>query len=233
MILYSIGDSVTWGAELENKEEGRYSKLVANHIGGIDCNNASSGVSNDYIFRNAMRDITQWIKTNRIWDETNGWVESDELKVLIGWTSPTRFEWWDGEKYVQDRLWVDYDKWGDVDKWQTTEQQDKFILHQNELIPSYIRTFNHIQSLISLCELNGIDYYFFNTFYQYETIKEPKSKIDLWGRETEQLGLEYLKVEMDNMYDYLNKNNATFHERKHPTKKSHKLWANYIIEKWL
>ena len=233
MILYSIGDSVTWGAELENKEEGRYSKLVANHIGGIDCNNASAGVSNDYIFRNAMRDINQWIETGRIWDETNGWVESDELKVLIGWTSPTRFEWWDGKKYVQDRLWVDYDKWGKPDENQTTEQQDKFILHQNELIPSYIRTFNHIQSLILLCELNGIDYYFFNTFYQYETIKEPKSKIDLWGRETEQLGLEYLKVEMDNMYDYLNKNNATFHERKHPTKKSHKLWANYIIEKWL
>ena len=233
MILYSIGDSVGWGAELENKEQERYSKLVANYLGGIDCNNASSGVSNDYIFRNSMRDINQWIKTKRIWDETNGWVESDELKVLIGWTSPTRFEWWDGEKYVQDRLWVDYDKWGKPDENQTTELQDKFILHQNELIPSYIRTFNHIQSLISLCELNDIDYYFFNTFYQYETIKEPKSKIDLWGRETEQLGLEYLKVEMDNMYDYLNKNKATFHERKHPTKKSHKLWANYIIEKWL
>ena len=233
MILYSIGDSVTWGAELENKEEERYSNLVANHLNGIDCNNASAGVSNDYIFRNTMRDINQWIKTKRIWDETNGWVESDELKVLIGWTSPTRFEWWDGEKYVQDRLWVDYDKWGKPDENQTTEQQDKFILHQNELIPSYIRTFNHIQSLISLCELNGIDYYFFNTFYQYEIIKEPNSKIDLWGRETEQLGLKYLKVEMDNMYDYLNKNNATFHERKHPTKKSHKLWANYIIEKWL
>ena len=233
MILYSIGDSVGWGAELENKEQERYSKLVANYLDGIDCNNASSGVSNDYIFRNSMRDINQWIKTKRIWDETNGWVESDELKVLIGWTSPTRFEWWDGKKYVQDRLWVDYDKWGKPDENQTTELQDKFILHQNELIPSYIRTFNHIQSLISLCELNDIDYYFFNTFYQYETIKEPKSKIDLWGRETEQLGLEYLKVEMDNMYDYLNKNKATFHERKHPTKKSHKLWANYIIEKWL
>ena len=233
MILYSIGDSVAWGAELQNKEEERYSKLVANHLNGIDCNNASSGVSNDYIFRNSMRDINQWIKTKRIWDETNGWVESDELKVLIGWTSPTRFEWWDGKKYVQDRLWVDYDKWGKPDENQTTELQDKFILHQNELIPSYIRTFNHIQSLILLCELNGIDYYFFNTFYQYETIKEPKSKIDLWGRETEQLGLEYLKVEMDNMYDYLNKNKATFHERKHPTKESHKLWANYIIEKWL
>ena len=233
MILYSIGDSVTWGAELENKEEERYSKLVANHLDGIDCNNASSGVSNDYIFRNSIRDINQWIQTNKIWDETNGWVESDELKVLIGWTSPTRFEWWDGEKYVQDRLWVDYDKWGKPDETQTTELQDKFIIHQNELIPSYIRTYNSILSLMSFCDLHGIDYYFFNTFYHYEEIKEPKSKIDLWGRDKEQLGLEYLNVEMDNMYDYLNKNGGTFHERKHPTKESHKLWANYIIEKWL
>ena len=233
MILYSIGDSVTWGAELENKENERYSKLVADDLGAIDCNNASAGVSNDYLFRNAMRDIHQWINTHKIWDETNGWSESDELKVLIGWTSPTRFEWWDGEKYVQDRLWVDYDKWGSPDENQTTEQQDKFILHQNELIPSYIRTFNHIQSLISICELNGIDYYFFNTFYHYENIKEPKSKIDLWGRDEEQLGLKFLKEEMDNMYDYLNKNNATFHERKHPTKESHKMWANYILNTWL
>ena len=233
MILYSIGDSVTWGAELENKEQERYSKLVANHLNAIDCNNASAGVSNDYIFRNTMRDILQWLDTGRIWDETNGWVESDGLKVLIGWTSPTRFEWWDGKKYAQDRLWVDYDKWGAPDVNQTTEQQDKFILHQNELIPSYIRAFNHIQSLISLCELNGIDYYFFNTFYHYENIKEPKSKIDSWGRDTDQLGLNYLKVDMDNMYDYLNKNNGTFHERKHPTKESHKMWANYIIKEWL
>ena len=232
MILYSIGDSVTWGAELENKEQERYSKLVANHLGAIDCNNASSGVSNDYIFRNSIRDINQWIQTNKICDETNGWVESDELKVLIGWTSPTRFEWWDGEKYRQDRLWVDYDKCGKVDEYQTTELQDKFILHQNELIPSYIRTINHIISLESFLKLHNIDYYFFNTFYEYEELEEPTSKIDLWGRDTEQLGINY-KIEMDNMYDYLNKNGGTFHERKHPTKESHEMWANYIIEKWL
>ena len=233
MILYTIGDSVTWGAELENKEQERYSKLVANHLGAIDCNNASAGVSNDYIFRNSMRDINQWCDTGRIWDETNGWIESDELKVLIGWTSPTRFEWWDGEKYVQDRLWVDYDKWGKPDENQTTEQQDKFILHQNELIPSYTRTYNKILSLSTLLSLYGVDYHFFNTFYHYDNLNEPKSRIDLWGRDKEQLGLEYLKVPMNNMYDYLNKNNATFHERKHPTKESHELWANYIIKEWL
>ena len=51
MILYSIGDSVTWGAELENKENERFSKIIADEIGFIDCNNASAGVSNDYIFK--------------------------------------------------------------------------------------------------------------------------------------------------------------------------------------
>lgn len=233
MILYSIGDSVTWGAELNKKEEERYSKLVSNHIGAIDCNNASSGVSNDYIFRNTMRDINQWIHTQRIWDETNGWIESDKLKVIIGWTAPTRFEWWNGEKYIQDRLWVDYDKWGAPDLNKTTNLQDKFILHQNELLPSYIRTINHIISLESFLRLHNIDYYFFNTFYEYEELDEPKSKIDLWGRDEEQLGLNYYKIQMDNMYNYLNKNNGTFHERKHPTKESHKMWAEYIIKKWL
>ena len=79
---------------------------------------------------------------------------------------------------------------------------------------------------------HNIDYYFFNTFYEYEELEEPKSKIDLWGRDTEQLGLIY-KIEMDNMYDYLNKNGGTFHERKHPTKESHEMWANYIIKRWL
>ena len=107
---------------------------------------------------------------------------------------------------------------GILDENQTTDLQDKFILHQNELTPSYIRTFNHIKSLESFLRLNKIDFYFFNTFYQYEELDEPNSKIDLWGRDKKQLGLEYYKIQMDNMYDYLKKENGTFHERKHPTK---------------
>ena len=41
-IIYSIGDSVVWGAELENKQEERFSHYVANHFGAIDCNNATA-----------------------------------------------------------------------------------------------------------------------------------------------------------------------------------------------
>ena len=110
-----------------------------------------------------------------------------------------------------------------ADENQTTDLQDKFILHQNELTPSYIRTFNQIKSLESFLRLNKIDFYFFNTFYQYEELDEPNSKIDLWGGIKRQLGLEYYKIQMDNMFDYLKKENGTFHERKHPTKESHKM----------
>jgi hypothetical protein len=231
MILYSIGDSVVYGTELDDKESERFSSIVSKHMGAIDCNNASSGVSNDYIFRNTMRDVNHWIQTNELWSEESGWIKSDELKVIIGWTAPTRFEWWNGTSYQQERLWAGYDKWGKPDFEKTTE--DEFVLNQTHLIPSYVRTFNYIQSLISLLELHGIDYYFFNSFYKYTEIKEPITKIDLWGRSKKQIGIEYLKYDMDNMYDYLSNNGGDFHQRKHPTKESHNMWANYIIKKWL
>lgn len=106
-IIYSIGDSVVWGAELENKQEERFSHYVANHFGAIDCNNATAGVSNDYIYRHAVRDIMGWLNDGSIWSEETGWVNGEELIVVIGWTAPTRFEWWDGKKYQQEDCGVD------------------------------------------------------------------------------------------------------------------------------
>jgi hypothetical protein len=87
--------------------------------------------------------------------------------------------------------------------------------------------------MISLCELHNIDYYFFNAFYEYEMVKEPNEKIDMFGRNTEQLGFDYLYPHLDNMYDYIKNNGGKFLPRKHPTKESHKMWANYIIKEWL
>jgi len=239
MILYSNGDSVTWGAELDDKNNERYSKLVSNHYNAIDCNYASAGVSNDYIYRTTLRDIIHWKNTKKSWSEETGWIEDDNMMVLIGWTSPTRFEWWNGSEYIQDRLWVDYDKWGSPDEYQTTELQDKFILYQNEIIPSYIRTFNHIISLSSILNHYKIPFYFFNVFYDYKNVKNPKNKIDKFGRDEFQLSFEYYNNEINksffntSMYGYLKKNRGKFLPRKHPTKESHKMWADYIIKQWL
>ena len=96
--VYSIGDSVVWGAELENKQYERFSYDFARRLGATDCNNASAGVSNDYIFRNTIRDIYHWKKTGQVWSEETGWIDSDEFILCMGVTSPTRFEWWDGKR---------------------------------------------------------------------------------------------------------------------------------------
>ena len=234
-ILYTNGDSVVWGAELENKETQRFSHYVSEQHNMWDCNNASAGVSNDYIYRQTMRDVSHWLSTEQCWSEESGWVHSDEMFVSIGWTSPTRFEWWDGQQYQQERLWAGYDKWGDNDKDRTTE--DEFVLNQTELIPSYIRTFNHIIGLSSFLDMNGIPYYFFNVFYEYDLNIEPDGKIDKFGRDKDQICLKSLwsnlpqEFKNQTMYKYIEENGGGFLPRKHPTEESHKIWASYLNKK--
>lgn len=233
-ILYSHGDSVVWGAELENKQTERFSYHIANHYGWLDCNNASAGVSNDYIYRQTMRDVSRWIFDRTIWSEETGWVHSDELIVSIGWTSPTRFEWWTGDSYQQERLWVGYDKWGENDKDRTTE--DQFVLHQTEDVPSYIRTFNQIIGLSAFLDKHNIPYYFFNTFYDYQFPNEPDGKIDKFGKHTEQLDLRILynmlpdEFTFGTMYDYIKFMGEGFLPRNHPTKEAHKEWSKFLID---
>lgn len=234
-ILYANGDSVVWGAELDSKTTQRFSNLLAVQKEWIECNNASAGVSNDYIYRQTMRDVSHWLNTGKCWSEESGWIESDELKVVIGWTSPTRFEWWTGTEYQQERLWVGYDMWGDTDKDRITELS--FIINQTEDIPSYIRTFNHIIGLSSFLDKHKIQYVFFNVFYEYQNIDEPQSKIDKFGREQDQIVFESLWEQLPNefkhqtMYEYIKNEGGTFLPRNHPTKQSHQLWASYLNKK--
>ncbi len=235
-ILYSHGDSVVWGAELENKQTERFTYHLANEYGWIDCNNASAGVSNDYIYRQTMRDVSRWLFDRNIWSEETDWVYSDELIVSIGWTSPTRFEWWTGNEYQQERLWAGYDKWGDNDKHRTTE--DQFVLHQTEDIPSYIRTFNQIISLSAFLDKHNIPYYFFNTFYEYRLPDEPEDKIDKFGKRTNQLDLKVLwnmlpdEFTFGTMYDYIKFMGEGFLPRNHPTAESHQEWSKFLINEF-
>ena len=232
-ILYSNGDSVVWGAELENKETQRFSGILSKELGMIDCNNSSAGVSNDYIYRQTMRDVTHWLETGECWSEESGWVTSKDIFVTIGWTSPTRFEWWNGTSYQQERLWKGYDKWGDDDKDKSTE--DEFVLNQTQDLPSYIRTFNHILALSSWLDLNGIGFNFYNTFYEYDlSVEQGIGKIDSFGRNEYQTCLDYTWKNLpkdfteNTMYNYLITEGGGFLPRKHPTKESHILWANYL-----
>lgn len=234
-VLYSNGDSTIWGAELDNKETERFSSIIADKLGWIDCNNASSGVSNDYIYRQTLRDVSHWLKHKKVWSEESQWVETDTLFVLIGWTAPTRFEWWDDTEYKQERLWVEYDKWGNTDADKMTDAM--FAINQTMDIPSYIRTFNHIITLSAFLEKNNIPYYFFNSFYNYQIPTEPTKKIDKFGGEEFQTGLQTLwdfipqSMKDETMFEYLKNNGGDFLPRKHPSAQSHKMWADNLLKK--
>jgi hypothetical protein len=234
-VIYSNGDSVTWGAELNNKKDERFSAILANKIKYTDCNNASAGVSNDYIYRQSLRDVLHWINHRTVWSEETGWVNADNIFMLIGWTAPTRFELWNGNHYVQERLWADYDKWGinDVNK----QTEINFILNQTDIIPSYVRTFNHIISLSSILTLNRIPHYFFNVFYEYEIPTEPSQRIDKFGKLDHQTDLKTLWYHLPSsfkdksMYSVIRENHGTFLDRNHPSAYSHTIWSNYLLTK--
>ena len=49
------GCSITWGDELEDRENERYSKLVSNHFLTEDCNISHCGNSNDRIVRESIK----------------------------------------------------------------------------------------------------------------------------------------------------------------------------------
>tara|TARA_R100001079_G_C4390820_1_gene127142 strand:+ start:110 stop:745 length:636 start_codon:yes stop_codon:yes gene_type:complete len=80
MKIYFDGCSWTKGAELENPEEERYSKLICNHLGAEETNLSMSGGSNDRIVRNLL------VENN---------IEEYDL-AIIQMTFPARTEWYTG-----------------------------------------------------------------------------------------------------------------------------------------
>ena len=67
----------------------------------------------DRTFRTVIRDICRIEKYGEVWSEETGNVEStiDDILVIIGWTSPFRFEWFKDGEYYQSRLWKKDDIW--------------------------------------------------------------------------------------------------------------------------
>ncbi len=66
-VLYTNGDSVSWGSELKDRTN-RFSTLIAKEKGLVDFNVASSGISNDRIFRNTMRDVCKFLNGEPIYN---------------------------------------------------------------------------------------------------------------------------------------------------------------------
>jgi lysophospholipase L1-like esterase len=76
MLLYTIGDSFTYGVELGEPEKQAWPRLVADRLGYELVNLANPGASNDYIIRTTV----EFLKTH-----------SPDV-AIIAWTTPHRLE---------------------------------------------------------------------------------------------------------------------------------------------
>ena len=111
MKIYFDGCSWTRGAELENPEEERYSKLLCNELGAEEYNIAVSGGSNDRIVRNLL------VENN---------IEDYDIAV-IQMTFPPRTEFFNPKpstttphlngKWIKNPAWVKVSPKNNYNKW--------------------------------------------------------------------------------------------------------------------
>jgi hypothetical protein len=112
MIIFYNGCSCTWGDELQNREQERYSTLVSNHYNAPHVNISECGISNDAIARTTMEwfangntcdlAIIQWTVISRI----DGYDRAKEKYICV--TTQTQTKWAEYyRKYYHDQLGFD------------------------------------------------------------------------------------------------------------------------------
>jgi len=170
-ILYTIGDSFTYGDELENPETECYPYLLSKKLGCELVNEALPGASNDWMFRKTV----QWISNKNL---------DDIFMVIVGWSNPHRreenfeFYWGGSDKY--------FDRWN---WWNQGEHKtiSKFIskyLWNTRL--SYFKSVTYILTLQEFLKSKNIKYLFYdpyvNIFLQddwyYENMADIEKVID-------------------------------------------------------
>lgn len=140
-LLYTIGDSWTYGWELENPKTECYPYLLSQKLGCDLINEGLPAASNDWMFRKAI----EWITKN----------DTSRLKLfIVGWSFSSRreenFKFYHGGDSVSERK-----RQGDpISKWISEN------LYNVRL--SYIKTYTYIYALQEILKSNKINYLFYH-----------------------------------------------------------------------
>ncbi len=252
----TIGDSWTFGSELRDpllhsaamdwdrsNDQYRTSRIwptvLANITGADVVNLARPGVSNDTIIRTLKNWlVAEYISTGK---------STDELRVIVGFTSPERKDFYyqegvSGEWVTMWPMWsMDYKK---------SALNDFYKLYVNyfwnpaEYINRYV---NQVIDMENFCKVNGINHLFFQAFYQYD-----QQMIDRWKDSPYAANSpndsDKLIWDMVNPIRFMHKNDDihSFHNyilstdrrlgtnqafnNQHPSEVGHAWWAEHINE---
>ena len=102
-------------------------------------------------------------------------ISTDNLFVIIGWTSPERNSFW----YKDDKLSHRFRIWPNVANFDTKEQGEiwklyvSYLWNKEEYIPRYVRNVLYLQNF---CKAHNIKWMCFNSFYQ-----TPNESIAKWN----------------------------------------------------
>ena len=148
MKILALGDSFTYGEELDNPKEQGWVYIVARRLGAEIKNSARPGCSNDYIIKRLMREI---IKLQ----------EKPDL-IIIGWTSCSRIEEADSELGAWC-TWPARTLYGNNRNSFREERVKYRTLHNNENW-EFRRWVRQVVLVQDFCKARGLDYRFVNTF---------------------------------------------------------------------
>ena len=171
-LLYTIGDSWTYGEELDNPETECYPYLLSQKLGCELVNEALPASSNDWMFRKCV----EWISQRDSFDD---------ITVVVGWSNPNRreenfgFVWGGHISYWEEWEWREVD-----DK---SRDKSKFISeHLFDEILFYKKSITYILTLQEFLKSKNIKYLFYDPYanilikddWYYENVADMKNVVD-------------------------------------------------------
>jgi len=223
-VLYANGDSWTHGDEIPDIEG--YSSASTKYYNTwpwflkenldipVCINDAQGGASNIRIFRRTNNFIYDWLGKGK---------DPKDLMIVIGWTTPERNEVANNDSIcsitIQNYLRL---TGAPVDEQSIKEYQQAFYNVYSDSYGEHM-TAMYMVNLRMLCKGLGIKYYDFAAIgeppYHWQEVIKTK-----WNLEIEDM---YLKAAwLEEVWN----NKWPQHQYQHPTKETHKLWADLLAK---
>ncbi len=147
MLLYTVGDSFTYGDELPDPQTQAWPVLLAKRLGYELYNRGHSGVGNNYIVKSVIKDIPR--------------VQPD--LVIVAWTSCGRMEFSDESDDPVYDIWPYCQR-----RWHTPlpyrDTLIKYISHYNNPMHQYRNWLRSVIMLQDYLKLRNINYRFASAF---------------------------------------------------------------------
>jgi len=208
MNLLFSGCSITWGDELRNNHQERYSTLVSKHYDARHSNISSCGISNDTIVRNTIKHLQ----------------DNKPDIVVIQYTVHPRLE------YFNDRT---IENWTPQDARKSQKRRDYYLSVYNDVMAAE-NMWKNIFLFDTYCKSIGQKYVSLIADHFERIIVKPemfyKGHIGYWRGMCKDYKPTYIQKELLGMEFKTPENYAQGKNGGHPSAEGHKKMANKVIE---